>query len=85
MNQVKLHDTVALVEDTKTHQFMTDKEVMLRRGQVGTVVEVYNNGEAFEVEFSDAQGQAYAFLTVKSEKLMLLFYNLAELDLVRNC
>ncbi|GFE70172.1 DUF4926 domain-containing protein [Chroococcus sp. FPU101] len=85
MTQAKLHDTVALVEDTKTYQFMTDKEVILRRGQVGTVVEVYNNGEAFEVEFSDTQGQAYALLTVKSEKLMLLLYNLTELDLVSNC
>lgn len=80
MTQVELHNTVALVEDTKTYQFMTNKEVILRRGQVGTVVEVYNNGEAFEVEFSDAQGQAYALLTVKSEKLMLLFYNIAELN-----
>lgn len=85
MAQAKLHDTVALIEDTKTDQLITDKEVILRRGQVGTVVEVYNNGEAFEVEFSDTQGQAYALLTVKSEKLMLLFYNLTELDLVSNC
>ena len=32
---------------------MTEKETILLRGQMGTVVEEYNNGEAFEVEFCD--------------------------------
>ncbi|PSF33872.1 DUF4926 domain-containing protein [Aphanothece hegewaldii CCALA 016] len=80
MTQIKLHDTVALVEDTKTHRFMTSIEIILRRGQVGTVVEEYKDGEAFEVEFSDDRGQTYALLTVKSEKLIPLFYDLAELN-----
>lgn len=29
MNDIKLHDTVALTENTKTTQFMTDKEIIL--------------------------------------------------------
>lgn len=78
MTQIKLHDPVALIEDTKTPRFMTEQEIILRRGQVGTVVEEYFEGEAFEVEFSDNQGQTYALLTVKGEKLMPLFYDLAE-------
>jgi hypothetical protein len=80
MTQIQLHDTVALVEDTKTQRFMTEQEIILRRGQVGTIVEEYNDGEAFEVEFSDERGQTYALLTVKSEKLMPLFYDLVGLN-----
>lgn len=76
MTQIQIHDTVALIEDIKTHLFMTTQEIILRRGQVGTVVEEYKNGEAFEVEFSDNRGQTYALLTVKSEKLMPLYYDL---------
>lgn len=38
MNEIKLHDTVALTENMKTTQFMTDKEIILPRSQVGTVV-----------------------------------------------
>lgn len=79
MTQIQLHDTVALVENTKTKRFMTTQEIILRRGQVGTVVEEYKDGEAFEVEFSDDQGQTYALLTIKSDKLMPLFYDLTEL------
>ncbi|ACK72902.1 conserved hypothetical protein [Gloeothece citriformis PCC 7424] len=45
--QIQLHDTVALIEDTKTQRFMAEQEIILRRGQVGTVVEKYKDGEAF--------------------------------------
>lgn len=75
MTQIKLHDNVALTEDIETQEFMTDKKILLRRGQVGTVVEEYKNGEAFEVEFSDNNGQTYALLTVTADKLILLHYD----------
>ena len=45
MKEIKLFDSVALLEDLP--------EENLRRGQVGTVVEIYKNGEAFEIEFVD--------------------------------
>lgn len=49
MSELKLLDVVALTEDLP--------EEKLYEGQVGTIVEVYNNGEAFEVEFVDGTGR----------------------------
>ena len=49
--KIKLLDVVALTEDIPEHN--------LKRGEVGTVVEILANGEAFEVEFSDDNGQMY--------------------------
>ena len=74
MNIIKLHDNVALLEDIKTSQFMTDNPIVLPKGQVGTVVEIYQNGEAYEVEFSDKNGQTYALVILKSEQIICLHY-----------
>lgn len=74
MNLIKLHDTIALLEDVKTCQFMTKYTIILPKGQVGTVVEIYKNGEAYEVEFSDNNGQTYALVTLTSEQLICLHY-----------
>ena len=72
MNEIKLHNTVALTENMKTTQFMTDKEIILPRGKVGIVVEIYDRGKAFEVEFANKNGQTYALISLEFEKLMLL-------------
>ncbi len=82
MNSIKLHDTIALLEDVKTCQFMTDYPLILPKGQVGTVVEIYNNGEAYEVEFADNNGQTYALVTLTSEQLIFLHYEKPCLTLV---
>ena len=37
----------------------------LERGDVGTVVHTYRNGEAFEVEFTTLAGQTAAVVTVE--------------------
>lgn len=74
MNSIKLHDTVALLENIETCQFMTNSLFVLPKGQVGTVVEIYKNGEAYEVEFSDQEGQAYALVTILAQKLIALHY-----------
>lgn len=66
-----MHDVVALLEDTAAQHFESRQPLMLRRGQVGTVVMTYD-GTAFEVEFADLDGRAYAMMPVKAEKLMLL-------------
>ena len=47
--EIKLLDVVALTQDVPEHN--------LKRGEIGTVVEILSNGEAFEVEFSDDNGQ----------------------------
>ena len=44
---------------------------MIRRGQVGTVVMIYD-GTAFEVEFAGRDGRAYALLPIKMNQLMVL-------------
>lgn len=62
-SEIKLLDVVAITEDLPN--------VGLFRGQVGTVVEVYDAGE-FEVEFSDRDGEMYALATLRQDQLMLL-------------
>ncbi|MCL1473226.1 DUF4926 domain-containing protein [Argonema antarcticum] len=64
-SQMKLLDVVALIEDLP--------ELGLYRGQVGTIVEVYEPG-VFEVEFSDLNGRAYAIETLNADRMMLLHY-----------
>ena len=45
----------------------------LKRGEVGTVVEILSNGEAFEVEFSDDNGQMYKCLSFLASQLKVLY------------
>lgn len=66
MENFKLLDVVALTEDLP--------EYHLRRGQVGVIVEVFDNGNAFEVEFSDRQGRTYQSVGIEPRKLMVLQY-----------
>ena len=66
-----MHEVVVLLEDVRTKHFDTGQPLMLRRGQVGTVVMTYN-GSAVEVEFAGRDGRAYALLPVAAEKLMRL-------------
>jgi hypothetical protein len=65
MDEIKLLDVVALTENLESEG--------LRRGEVGTVVEKWNDG-VFEIEFSDETGIAYAFAAVPAEKLMKLYF-----------
>lgn len=63
MSDIKLLDTVALIEDLP--------ERNLRRGEVGVVVETLAP-DAFEVEFCDDDGQAYATLALRPDQLIVL-------------
>ena len=62
--KIKLLDVVALTQDVPEHN--------LKRGEVGTVVEILANGEAFEVEFSDDNGQMYKCLSFLVSQLRVL-------------
>ena len=62
---LKLLDVVALIENLP--------ELGLYRGQVGTIVEVYEPG-VFEVEFSDMQGRTYALETLSDKQVMVLHH-----------
>lgn len=66
-----MHDVVALLEDVRARHFETDRPLLLRRGQVGTVVMTYD-GTAFEVEFAGKDGRAYAILPIPAGQLMVL-------------
>jgi len=70
-NGIHMHVAVVLLEDIRVKHFETGQPLLLRRGQVGTVVMTYD-GSAFEVEFAGRDGRAYALLPVAAEKLMLL-------------
>lgn len=65
-NTVNLLDVVALVVDLPQYN--------LWRGQVGTVVEILADGTAFEVEFSDRSGRTYESLGLRSEQIMVLYF-----------
>ncbi|MFM5888383.1 MAG: DUF4926 domain-containing protein [Dolichospermum sp.] len=62
----KLLDVVALTVDLP--------EYNLLRGQVGTIVELLADGTVFEVEFSDSNGQAYEFVALNSDQIMVLYF-----------
>ncbi len=62
---MKLLDVVALTKDIP--------ELNLFRGQVGTIIEVYEP-DVFEVEFINLQGKTYAVETINASQLMKLHY-----------
>ncbi len=62
--EIKLLDVVALTQDVPEHN--------LKRGDIGTVVEILSNGEAFEVEFSDDNGQMYKCFSFPASQLEVL-------------
>jgi len=72
-NTVKLLDVVALTVDLAQYN--------LRRGQVGTVVEILANGTAFEVEFSDRDGRTYESVGLRPEQIMVLHFEPASPDI----
>ncbi|NQW99151.1 DUF4926 domain-containing protein [bacterium] len=69
--ELQMHDLVAITEDIAATHFANGTPLTLRCGQIGTVVMTYD-GSAFEVEFADAQGRAFALLPVAVEKLLQL-------------
>jgi len=75
---IKLLDVVALMEDLPRHA--------LRRGQVGTIVEILAP-DVFEVEFSDSAGRMYALLTLRSEQILPLIHEPvhAALESLKKC
>jgi hypothetical protein len=69
--EIHMHDSVALLQDTTTTHFESGRPLLLRRGQIGTVVMIYDAG-SYDVEFSGRDGRAYALLPIPGERLMLL-------------
>ena len=61
--KIKVLDTVVLLEDLP--------ERKLKRGEVGTVVEILAP-DVYEVEFCDDEGQTYAELALRGDQLIAL-------------
>jgi len=68
---IQMHDVVALLDAVPARHFETGQPLLLRRGQIGAVVMIYD-GTAFEVEFAGRDGRAYALLPVPAGKLIVL-------------
>ena len=66
---MNMHDVVALLEDIP--------EKNLRRGEVGTIVEVWKPG-VYEIEFSGNDGVAYAMAALREDQLMKLYMEPAQ-------
>lgn len=73
--EIKLLDAVALTQDVPEHN--------LKRGEVGTVVEILSNGKAFEVEFSDDNGQMYKCLSFLAPQLRVVPHEQIKADAQR--
>ena len=61
---IRLLDTVAVTADVPA--------LGLTAGEVGAVVEVLGDGEAFEVEFCDNSGVTYGLHTLRASQLIAL-------------
>ncbi len=64
-----MQDVVALTEEINAIHKETSGPILLRPGQVGTILMSFDD-RAYLVDFADAQGNTYAMETVPSEKLM---------------
>ena len=65
-----MHDVVALLEDASARHLLTDKSLLLRRGQVGTIVMSYDS-TTFEVEFAGRDGESDV---VKRYRIFVVYF-----------
>ncbi|MFQ3598323.1 MAG: DUF4926 domain-containing protein [Chloroherpetonaceae bacterium] len=67
-------DVVALNEDLRASHYESKLPILLKRGQVGTVLEVYEQGASYLVEFADQQGVMFALEILESKQLIPLHH-----------
>jgi hypothetical protein len=84
MKKVKLLDTIATLKPIPTDRLQLVEEdytsiESLPSGQVGTIVEVYEQEKEYHylVEFADTQGCEYAMATLRADEILVLHYDLA--------
>ncbi|MEB3337424.1 MAG: DUF4926 domain-containing protein [Leptolyngbyaceae bacterium] len=70
---IKEYDVVALTEDIQATHKDTQQPILLRCGQVGTAL-MDLDGQAYLIDFADAQGHTYAMETIPAHQLIVLFY-----------
>ncbi|MEA5604220.1 DUF4926 domain-containing protein [Nostoc sp. UHCC 0252] len=84
MKKVKILDTIATLKPIPIGRLQLVEEdyisiESLPSGQVGTIVEVYEQEEEYHylVEFADTQGSEYAMATLRADEILVLHYDLA--------
>ncbi|GAX38108.1 hypothetical protein NIES3585_41550 [Nodularia sp. NIES-3585] len=84
MKKIKLLDTIATLKPIPIERLQLVEEdytsiESLPSGQVGTIVEVYQQEEEYHylVEFADTQGCEYAMATLRADEILVLHYDLA--------
>jgi hypothetical protein len=71
MNEIQEYDLVALTEDAIATHKVTNQQITLRRGQMGTVLMSFDH-KAFLIDFTDKQGTTFAMETIEPVKLLRL-------------
>ena len=71
MNEIQECDLVALTEDLIATHKVTHQKILLRRGQMGTVLMSFDH-KAFLIDFTDQQGKTFAMETIELVKLLRL-------------
>jgi len=71
MNDIQEYDLVALTEDAIATHKVTHQQILLRRGQMGTVLMSFDN-QAFLIDFTDKKGNTFAMETIEPVKLLRL-------------
>ena len=84
MQTAKLLNTIATLNPIPIERLQLVEEdytsiESLPSGQVGTIVEVYEQEEEYHylVEFADTQGCEYAMVTLRADEILVLHYDLA--------
>jgi len=67
MESYHLHDLVALLSE--------NERLKLKKGQVGTIVEILEKDNIFLVEFSNDKGEALCFVPLHKDDILLLHLN----------
>jgi Domain of unknown function (DUF4926) len=59
-----------MIQELDLAALLTDRPALgLRRGDVGTVVHIYNGGSLYEVEFINAKGDTVAVETLTADEV----------------
>ncbi|MEL6437973.1 MAG: DUF4926 domain-containing protein [Cyanobacteria bacterium J06621_8] len=73
MIQIQEYDLVVLDRDITAKHKETNQAILLRKGQVGTVLTSFEN-KAYLIDFADQEGITYAMETIPAEQLIPLLY-----------
>ncbi|MBO0949463.1 DUF4926 domain-containing protein [Fibrella forsythiae] len=59
-----------MIQELDLAALLTDRPALgLRRGDVGTVVHIYDGGNLYEVEFTNAKGDTVAVETLTTDEI----------------